>query len=257
MDYKNDLRANIFLNYIENECNNTTDPELQEFVIEDFFKIDEEDEIVSYIFSHTKPNEFDINDTDKILKRIFGLNQTQEIRALAFVKFINSHDLPKFVNYDLFAEILINEYQITTNLLLISLASLIIISEKLIVNLDFIKNLMEDDIIFTEEFWTFCICYRKIELPLKTNELLQIGIFETANNFFQNFEQFIDIPIKTVQIVFQIILSTLEIGLIPDFLKYYQAIIDAAYYFKDSFIESYFFILIFDEKCTISENMLF
>lgn len=146
MDYKNDLRANIFLNYIENECNNTTDPELQEFVIEDFFKIDEEDEIVSYIFSHTKPNEFDINDTDKILKRIFGLNQTQEIRALTFVKFINSHDLPKFVNYDLFAEILINEFQITTNLLLISLASLIIISEKLIVNLDFIKNLMEDDI---------------------------------------------------------------------------------------------------------------
>ena len=260
MIYKNDQETNIFFDYIEKD-GEYSDGEIMElgfdqFIIEDFLELEEKSAVISYRFHHTKRTQFDNNDTNKILQRIIQLDEIHENIVIALIKFINTHNLSKDANYDLFAEILITNFQVT-NLFLIVLASLIITSEKMIVKSEFISSLLESDNIYTEEFWIFCICYRKIEMKFKSNSLIQIGMIETISIFLQNYGQNPTISIKMVQNVFKVLLSILEIESIPLFLKKYHNIIDAAHYFKEILVECCIFLLLFDEKDIILDSIPF
>lgn len=226
-----------------------------EFIISDFFKLDDDFEKILYILNHLKKTQFDSLIAKKILYQIINFDFKQELLLFALNKFLNAHETQKNIQFLDIALYLANNFELN-KLLLNSISLLMNVSEKSFYDDSFFERIFDTNLlIISEEFWIFCLKFRNYESKENSNILFERGIINFAKQVLSEYDKH-NISLKVIELVFRVILNIIDDKNITIFMYFYHDISESVHYFKTILIEPFLFALLMDENAITNEEIL-
>lgn len=164
--------------YIQNEL----------FNYDDFFLLGKDLSKIHFYLANHNPILLKEEDTVKIFSKIFDSNDDVDNILSTVLMFISSYIFDETIDFEQIYDSYLKGLEISEIMICIMI-KLISLSKKNFFNEDILQYIINETLlIYNDQFWILCICFRKFEDSDKSNTLWEIGLFNVIERIINEYD---------------------------------------------------------------------